>query len=88
MGKGCSFGLLFVSFVKIYQVVCVLLPLLVFFFFFFFFFLGGGGGGGRGDLIILVPDHCISLYFLFCYGKENLILQLNNIRLNLQPNLS
>ena len=43
LGKSCSFYKLCVSFVNIYQFVCVL-----------FHF---GFGGGVWDLVVLVPDH-------------------------------
>ena len=52
LGKSCSFGLLGMSFVNSYQFVCVLL--------FFFCFQGG-----MWDLIVLVPDHCLFLLFIF-----------------------
>ena len=49
LGNSCSFGLLCQFFDNVYQFVCVLLSLLV---------LRVGCG-----FIILVPDHCPSLYF-------------------------
>ena len=52
--KGCSFGLLFVFF--------------FFFFFFFFLFVCASFSfcfeGRMWDLIVLIPDHCLSIYFL------------------------
>ena len=49
MGKNCSTDLLCVSFVNVYQFVCVLLSLLVL----------------RADVAFdcINPDHCISVYF-------------------------
>ena len=51
--KSCSFGFLYVSFVNVYQFVCVLLSF----------------EGGMWDLIVLVPDLCLSflLYYCACY---------------------
>ena len=46
--KSCSVGLLCVSFVNVYQFLCVN-------------FLRGG----MWDVIVLIPDHCLSIYF-FC----------------------
>ena len=46
VGKGCSFGLLCVSFVSVCQSVRVLLSLLVV-------------EGELWDLIVLIPDHCL-----------------------------
>ena len=51
LGKRCSFGLLCVSFVIVYQSVCASLP---------FCF-----EGGMWDLIVVIPDHCLSIYFVF-----------------------
>ena len=48
--KSCSFGVLCMSFVNAYQsVVCSSLP---------FRF-----DGGMWDLIVLIPEHAISIYF-------------------------
>ena len=57
LGQSCSFGLLCVSFVGVCQIfVRVLLSLLV--------LVGWGVGGGRmWDVIVLIPDHCLSIYF-------------------------
>ena len=49
--KSCSFGLLSVSFVNFYEFVFVLLSLF-------------GFEGGLWDLIVLMPDHCLSVYFV------------------------
>ena len=49
-GKSCSFGLLCVSFVKVYQIcVCPSLPFVV--------------AGGMWNVIVLIPAHCLSVYF-------------------------
>ena len=48
-GKSCSFGLLCVSFENVYEFVCVLLSLLVL--------------RVMWDLIVLIPEHCLSIYF-------------------------
>ena len=51
LGKCCSFGLLLVSFVNVYQFcVCPSFPF--------------GFKGGMWDMIVLVPDHCLSIYFI------------------------
>ena len=50
LGKRCLFGLLCVSFVNAYQFVCVSFFLFVF-------------EGGVWDLIVLIPDHRLSIYF-------------------------
>ena len=50
LGKSCSFGLLCVHFVNVYEFVCA-----VFFPFEF--------EGGMWDLIVLIPDHYFSIYF-------------------------
>ena len=50
LGKSCSFGLLCVSFVNVYQIcVCPSFPF--------------GIEGGVWDVIVLIPDHCLSIYF-------------------------
>ena len=50
LGTSCSVGLLCVSFVKFINVcVCAPFPF--------------GFEGVMLDLIVLVPDHCLSLYF-------------------------
>ena len=48
--KSCSFGLMHVSFVIVYQSVCALFSLLRF-------------ENGIWDLIVLIPDHCLSICF-------------------------
>ena len=63
LGKSCSFGLLCVSFVNVYQLLCmcVLLPCCF--------------GGGMWDLIVLIPDHCLSIYILnLLYSSEILCI--------------
>ena len=50
-GKSCSFALLCVSIVKVYQCVCVCAS------------FPFGFEGGMCDLIALVPNHCLSYYF-------------------------
>ena len=49
LGKSCSFGLLCMTYVNVYEFVCVLLSLLVL-------------RVGCGNLIILILDHCFSVY--------------------------
>ena len=49
LGKSCSFGLLCVSFVNVTSCVCPSFPF--------------GFECGMWDLIVLIPDHCISIYF-------------------------
>ena len=51
LGKSCSFGLPCVSFVNVYQFVCVCAS------------FPFGFEGGVWDLIVVVPDHCLSFYF-------------------------
>ena len=48
LGKSCSFSLLCVSFLNVYQLVCASVP---------FSF-----GGGMCDLIALILDYCLSIY--------------------------
>ena len=48
LGKSCSFGLLCVAFVKVYQILCVY-PF--------------GIDGGMWDMIVLIPGQCLSIYF-------------------------
>ena len=50
VGKSCSFGILGVFFVNDYRFLPVTFP----------FF---GVYGGLWDLIVLFPDHCLSIYF-------------------------
>ena len=49
-GKSCLFVLLCVSFVNVYQFVCLL-------------FFTYGFEGGMWDLIIFIPDHRLFFYF-------------------------
>ena len=49
LGKSYSFGLLCAPFVNVYQFVWCFFP---------FWF-----ESGIGDFIVLVPDHCLSIYF-------------------------
>ena len=49
LGKSCSFGLLYVSFVGVGQILCVS-------------FFPFGIEGGMWDVIVLIPDHCLSIY--------------------------
>ena len=51
LGKSCLFSLLGVSFVNVYQLyVCPSFPF--------------GIEGGIWDVIVFIPDHCLSLYTL------------------------
>ena len=50
LGKSCSFGLLCVSFVNIYQILCVC-PSFPF-----------GITGEKWDVIVLIPYQCVSIY--------------------------
>ena len=50
LGKSCSFAILYVSFMNVYQFFSVCL--------FPFRF-----EGGMLDLVVLIPDHCLSIYF-------------------------
>ena len=52
LGKSCSFGLLCVSFVNIYQILCVS---------FFPFSINDG----KWNVIVFIPDHYLSIYFLY-----------------------
>ena len=50
LGKRCSFGILCVSFEIVYQIfVCPSFPF--------------GIEGGMWDVIVLIRDHCLSIYF-------------------------
>ena len=55
LGKCCSFGVLCVSFVNVYQILsnfmCPSLPF--------------GIEGEMWDVIVLIPDHCLSFYYVF-----------------------
>ena len=50
LGKSCSFGLLCVFFVNVYEFVCALLSPF-------------GFEDGMWDLSVLIPDHCLSIFF-------------------------
>ena len=50
LGKSCSIGLLCVSFVNVYKILCVC-PSFPF-----------GIKDGMWDVIVLIPDHCLSIY--------------------------
>ena len=50
LGKSRSFGLLCVSFVNVYYILCVC-------------FFPVGIEGGMWFVIVLIPDHCLSIYF-------------------------
>ena len=52
LGKGCSFGLLYVFFMNVYQFVSLLLSLFIL-----------RVGCGMWDLIVSVPDHCLTINF-------------------------
>ena len=47
LGKSCSFGLLCLSFVTVYEFVCASLPF--------------GFEGAIGNLFVLIPDYCLSI---------------------------
>ena len=51
LGKSCSFGLLFVSFVGVCRPMC---PSFAY-----------GFEGGMWNLNVLIPDHFLSIYFTF-----------------------
>ena len=51
LGKSCSFRLLCVAFVNVYQIVCPFSPF--------------GIERRIWDVIVLIPDHCLSIYFGF-----------------------
>ena len=48
--KNCSFGLLCLSFVKVFRGLCALL-------------FPFGIERGMCDVIVLIPDYCLSIYF-------------------------
>ena len=50
LGKSCTFGLLCVSFVGVCQILCVS-------------FFSFGIEDRMWDVIVLIPDHCLSIYF-------------------------
>ena len=47
--KSCVFGLMCVSFVNVYQSICSSVPICF--------------EDGMWDLNVLIPDHCLSIYF-------------------------
>ena len=53
LGKSCIFGLLCVSFVNVYQILCV------------FFFPFGYLGWDVGCDYIFIPDHYLFIYFSY-----------------------
>ena len=53
--KSCLFGLRCVSFVNVYQFLCVC-PAFPF-----------GFEDGMCNLIVLIPDHCLSIYVSSCF---------------------
>ena len=55
--KNCSFGLLSLSFVNVYQFVCVCAS-------FPFVF-----EDGIWDLVVLISDHCLSIYFTYDFDN-------------------
>ena len=57
LGKSCSFGLLCVSFVGVSQILFV--PLFPF-----------GIVGGMWDVIVLIPDYCLSIYFTYLQSNH------------------
>ena len=57
LGKSCLFGLLCMSFVNVYQIVCVCVcPSFRF-----------GIESGMWDVVVLIPDHCLSIYLNFAF---------------------
>ena len=54
LGKSCSFGLLCLSFVKVYQFLCLSFFLVCI-------------EDRMWDLIVLIPDHCFSIFFVRTY---------------------
>ena len=71
-GKSCSFGLLCVSLVNVYQRVCPSFPF--------------GFDGWMWDLIVSVPDHCLSFNLGRCgqYSEARAILVLLKRKQNRQ----
>ena len=57
LGKSCSFGLPRVHFVNCRQFMYLVISLLVL----------------RGDLIVSVPDHCLSFYLLHSQTRRHII---------------
>ena len=58
LAKSCSFGLLCVSFVNVYQILCASsYPF--------------GIEGGIWDVIVLIPAHCLFYLFLFRFMSHH-----------------
>ena len=57
LGKSCSFGLLCVYFVNVYQ-FCVCPSFL------------SGVEGWIWDVIVIIPDHCLSIYYVGAIMKS------------------
>ena len=55
LGKSCSIGLLCVSFVGVCQILCAC-PSFPF-----------GTEGRKWVVIILIPDHCLSIYLCYTF---------------------
>ena len=58
LGKSCSFGLPCMSFMNIYQ---------------FYVHFSFGFEGRMWDVIVLILDHCLSIYFSYRKIKENVV---------------
>ena len=56
--KSCSLGLLSVSFMNVYKFVCASFRF--------------GLKGGMWDLIVLIPDHCFCILYLFIHDKPTI----------------
>ena len=54
LGNSCSFGLLYMPFVSVYQSMSV-------------YYFAFGFDYGMWDFNAVVPDHCLSFNFLFLY---------------------
>ena len=70
MRMSCSFGLPCVSFVKAYHFVCVVCACLSWALVKFCTCASFSFGikGGMWDVIVLIPDHCLSIYFPCWFG--------------------
>ena len=53
LGMSCLFGLCVVYFVNVYEFVCMCAS------------FPFGFEGGMWDLIVFIPDHCLSIYFFY-----------------------
>ena len=71
LGKSCSFGLPCVSFVNVYQFVCVCAS------------FPFGFEGGMWDLIVVVPDHCLFFTSIYSADKKELQDKLVNYFVNI-----